>query len=73
MPEQVGQPLTVSNIGLSSWHSFDVAGIDKYYFNAGLQDVEDWFPINASAFDCGVSAAFTTQPVEQGKQVISHS
>jgi hypothetical protein len=73
VPQQVGKPLTILNVSLSSWHRFDVASIDQNHFEASFKDVEYRPPVNARAFNSDMRTPLGNEPIEQSQQVISHS
>jgi hypothetical protein len=72
VPQQICQPFAILNISLSSGHRFDVAGIDEDQFRTSFKDIENRFPINASAFYSNMSTAFNREPIEQAQEVVRH-
>src|SRR5262249_48821288 len=70
--QQIGQPLRVTDIGLVTRERFNVQGIDQDYFERAFKDVEDWLPVDTSAFNRDVSTLRLDQPVTQPQQIIGH-
>jgi hypothetical protein len=70
--QKVGQPLTVSHISLTTRHSFYVVSINEDHFHIAFEDIENRFPVNASALYRNVGAAFSDEPIRKAQQVIGH-
>jgi len=50
MPKELGNPLTILNIGFSTWNILDLSSIGQNDLHAPFQDVKERFPIDSSAF-----------------------
>ena len=72
MAQAVGNPLAVFHVGLATGNSFDVTSVDEYYFKMPVEEVENRFPVDPSAFYGDVSALVFNEPVQHAQKVRSH-
>src|SRR5262249_38557176 len=70
--QQLGDPLTVLDVGLAAGHLLDVLGVDQDDTDAPLQEVEDRLPGDARRYHGHVRDIVLGQPVREGQQVGGH-
>ena len=72
VPEQVGHPLAVADVGLAPGHRLDVPGVDQQQLELVLQQVPDRLPVDAGALHRHVGHPVRRQPVRQRQDVGGH-
>ena len=73
MPQQVGDPLGILDVGLTTRHRLDVPSVDYQKGEVCLQQVVDGFPIDPGALHGHVSDLVVLQPVSQCQQPLGCS
>jgi hypothetical protein len=70
--EQLGNPLTILDVGLMPGHGFDVLGIHQPHLALTFENVPDRFPGDASRLHRNMTHVLALQPVGQLQQVAGH-
>lgn len=70
--QQLSDPLAIFDIGLSSRHMLDMAGVDHHDLKIRFQHVIYRLSVNTGAFHRNVRASLLGQPVIQCQQVNRH-
>jgi len=63
MPEQVGDPVGVVDVGLAAGDGLDVAGVHHQQLKRAFQDVVDGLPVFAGALHRHMGDPSLNQPV----------
>ena len=69
VPQQIGQPLGVLDVGLAARHLLHVAGIDQQQLDVPFQQIVDRLPVLAGALHGHVGHAPRLQPGQQAQQL----
>ncbi len=68
MPQQVGDPLGILDVGLTTRNRLDVPSVDHQKGEVRLQQIVDGFPIDPGAFHGHVSDLVVLHPASQCQQ-----
>ena len=65
MPQQLGDPLAILDVGLAAWHRLDVLSVGQDQREAVLQQVVDGLPVHAGRFHGHMGDSSLSQPLAQ--------
>src|SRR3990167_8973317 len=68
----VGYPFRIFDIGLPSWHCFDMLGVYYHQCKPIFQEIVDWFPVYSGAFHSHMGDFKTKKPVLKLQKVFGH-
>jgi hypothetical protein len=68
--EQLGDPLTVLDVGLTPRHRLDVLGVAQDQLEEPLEQVPDRLPVHPGRFHRNVGDPFISQPVRQRQELV---
>jgi hypothetical protein len=65
MPQQIGQPLGINDIGLAGFVPFGVTGLGENHVQGPFQNVKDGAPLHPRALNRHVRAPLPAEPIKQ--------
>jgi hypothetical protein len=72
MPQQVGDPLAILDVGFAAWHLLDMACVHQQQGERPFEHVPCWFPVHTRALERHMRDMLECEPIGELQQIRGH-